>query len=425
MEAVQSTQVKATGSSKGILRDRNFILLWLGQGTSLIGDQFYLIALPWLVLLLTGDAVSLGLVLALAGIPRAIFMLAGGALTDRFSQRTVMIASDVARILLTAALAVIVLNGHVDMLTVYAFAIVFGTVSGIFMPASTSIVPRLVKKEQLQTGNAVIQGTAQLSVFIGPVLAGAIIAYFASQGTASTMEGVGLAFAFDAFTFLISVATLWLMSIKGEAVSGNSDILGSIKEGVVYVFKEPTLRIFFLIIAAINFLFVGPFLVGVPVIAKSLPEGAVAFGLLMSAYGGGNLLGIILSGALPKPKPGHLGYIMPVFIALFAIGIMVIGLVNSTLIGCIVLALLGIFNGYLSILLITTLQRMTPPAMMGRLMSLAMLSSVGLVPISQAITGFLINYSLQGLFIGVGTLTLLLAFVSLMSKEVRNVGAKI
>jgi MFS family permease len=221
MEAVQSTRVTATGSSKSILRDRNFIFLWLGQGTSLIGDQFYLIALPWLVLLLTGDAVSLGLVLALAGIPRAIFMLAGGALTDRFSQRTVMIASDVARLLLTAALAGIVLYGHVDMLMLYAFAVLFGTVSGIFMPASTSIVPRLVKKEQLQTGNAVVQGTAQLSVFIGPMLAGAIIAFFASQGTTSTMEGVGLAFAFDALTFLVSVATLWLMTIKGEALSGN------------------------------------------------------------------------------------------------------------------------------------------------------------------------------------------------------------
>src|ERR1044071_3573491 len=70
---------------------RNFRLLWIGQGISLLADQLYMVALPWLVLQLTGSALALGTVMALAGIPRALFVLVGGAFVDRFSPRSVMI----------------------------------------------------------------------------------------------------------------------------------------------------------------------------------------------------------------------------------------------------------------------------------------------------------------------------------------------
>src|SRR5258707_9061731 len=79
---------------------RNFRLLWIGEGISLLGDQFYMIALPWLVLQLTGSPLALGTVMALAGIPRALFMLVGGAFVDRFSPHAVMLASNFARLVL-------------------------------------------------------------------------------------------------------------------------------------------------------------------------------------------------------------------------------------------------------------------------------------------------------------------------------------
>ena len=82
----------------GVLKIRDFRLLFTGEGISLLGDQFYFIALPWLVLQLSSSTVVLGAVLALQGVPRAAFMLVGGAVTDRFSPRRVMIASNVARL---------------------------------------------------------------------------------------------------------------------------------------------------------------------------------------------------------------------------------------------------------------------------------------------------------------------------------------
>ena len=85
-----------------ILRIRDFRLLFTGEGMSLLGDQFHFIAMPWLVLELTGSAVVLGAVLAVQGMPRAVFMLVGGAVTDSFSPRRVMIGSNVARLALVS-----------------------------------------------------------------------------------------------------------------------------------------------------------------------------------------------------------------------------------------------------------------------------------------------------------------------------------
>ena len=190
-----------------MLSRRDFRLLWLGEGVSLIGDQFAFIALPWLVLQLTGDAFAMGAVLAVAGVPRALFMLFGGALTDRFSPRRVMLVTNLARMLFVAVLAAIILGGRmraVDDLCLRA--LLFGLADAFFYPAASAIVPDILPREQLQIGNSITQGTAQLSVFLGPVLAGLVIALFggrAATGGAPDLRGVGLAFAIDALTFLI------------------------------------------------------------------------------------------------------------------------------------------------------------------------------------------------------------------------------
>src|SRR5919197_4754758 len=98
LEDTMNTVTEATAQKPASpLSVRNFRLLWIGEGISLLGDQFYLIALPWLVLQLTGSALALGTIMALASIPRALFMLVGGAFVDRFSPRTVMVASNAAR----------------------------------------------------------------------------------------------------------------------------------------------------------------------------------------------------------------------------------------------------------------------------------------------------------------------------------------
>ena len=92
-----------------VLSIRDFRLLFAGVSASLLGDQFALIATPWLVLQLTGDPLALGIVLALEGVPRALFMLFGGAITDRYSPRIILLASDIVRFVLATLMAVVVL----------------------------------------------------------------------------------------------------------------------------------------------------------------------------------------------------------------------------------------------------------------------------------------------------------------------------
>ncbi|MCB1349496.1 MAG: MFS transporter, partial [Maritimibacter sp.] len=89
-------------------RRPDFRRLFTGVSTSQLGDQFALVATPWMVMHLTGDPLALGLVLALEGAPRALFMLIGGAVSDRLSPRAVLIAADLARMLLAALLAGVV-----------------------------------------------------------------------------------------------------------------------------------------------------------------------------------------------------------------------------------------------------------------------------------------------------------------------------
>lgn len=417
-----------------VLRVRDFRLLWIGQGISLLGDQFYLIALPWLVLQLTGDALAMGTVLAVAGIPRALFMLVGGALTDRFSPRILMLASDLVRVVLVALLAGLALTDLVAPWMLYVFALVFGLVDAFFYPAQSAIVPRLVNKEYLHTGNSLVQGTAQVTLFAGPVLAGALIALldgggspFASAGGKADTTGIGIAFGIDALTFLVSAATLWMMRVPGnlrdpaEADDGATGVLSSIREGLATVWNDRTLRALFILVGAINFLTSGPFEVGIPVLAGSrFPEGAAAFGIIVSAFGGGSLLGTVLAGVLPKPAPRHMGSMLLVVTSVLGIGLAVLGFVASTALASAVALAMGVASGYVFLLLITWLQARTAQAMLGRTMGLLMFSAVGLNPVSTALAGAIAKLDVTALLVGAGILLAIIVLVSALNPALRE-----
>jgi MFS family permease len=407
-------QPKPTALS--VLKNYNFRLLWIGQGTSLLGDQFFMIALPWLVLKLTNDPLALGTILAMIGIPRAVFMLVGGAIADKYSPRVIMLVSDLLRLVLTILLAVMILTGWLQLWTLYVLALLFGTISGFFSPASGAMMPLLVKPEELTISNSIYQGTSYLSSFIGPVLAGGLIALFAHARTAQSgaeMTGIAAAMLVDAFSFLVSVATLILMKWQGilkPQAKNAGNIFTSVKEGIAYLWCDDLLRTLFILLVAANFLFVGPMLVGIPVLADMrLSGGAAAFGTVMGGFGIGNMLGILLTSNLIRVVGKRMGALMVVVIASFGLALGLMGVVTSTLVAFVFLLIVGLGNGVLGITLITFLQRKTPKEMLGRVMSLVLLAGVGLQPISQALTGALIKLSLTVVFVGTGILMLLVA----------------
>ncbi len=415
------TQPTHKNSMSRVMSIRDFRLLFLGTSTSILGDQFSFIAMPWLVLQATGDPLILGTVLALAGIPRALFMLLGGAITDRFSPRRIMLAADIVRLILTALMALVVWTGSVQIWMLYAFGLCFGLVAGFAIPAGNSIVPRLVDPQDLQAGNSVMMGTSQLVGFLGPTIAGILIGGFSKSAL-----GITLAFGIDAITFAVSAACLWLMRAGGkisltDLPAEKETVWASIWAGMKYLWDDRALRLMFMVITAVNFLFVGPLLVGIPVLANQrLPEGPLAFGLLMSAYAGGNLAGYLLAGALPRPTGRLMRIFLIALLVIFGLVLGAIGFIYSTWLDFVLMLLLGLGNGYISIMLFTWMQVRTPRHMLGRMMSMMMLSNTGLVPISQAISGAVSRSSLTALFAGAGILTLLVALLAAPRPELKT-----
>lgn len=426
MDTVVDTKVQKPASPLSV---RNFRLLWIGESISLLGDQFYMIALPWLVLQLTGSALALGGVMALAGIPRALFMLIGGALVDRFSPRAVMIASNLARLVLVALLSVLVLTGQIRIEMLYGFALAFGLADAFYFPAQSAIVPQLLPEEQLQAGNTFVQGTAQLSGFLGPVVAGALIAllgHAATAGATPGIQGIGIAFSLDTLSFVVSLLCLSLMRIptKTKHADEHQNVIASIKSGFAYLWGESVLRVFFLLIVAMNFLVLGPIIVGIPVLADTrLAEGAAAFGIVMSAFGGGALLGIILSNVI-RLKPRHMGSMLLVITSSLGVGIALMPLFTSTPIIAVITLLMGMGNGYVTINFFTWMQKRIPQAFMGRVMSLLIFSSVGLAPISNALAGAILQVNLNVLFIGGGSLMAAISLLAILLPAIRQMGVE-
>ncbi|TDB38242.1 MAG: MFS transporter [Actinobacteria bacterium] len=411
-----------------VLKKRDYRLLWIGQTVSLVGDQFHLIALPWLVLQLTGDPVTLGLVLGVAGLSRGAFMLPGGAFADRHSPRTIMLGVNVFRLLWTGALAWSVLGGWIEMWMVYLSALVLGGATGLFEPASSAAVPRIVDGDELEGGNALVQMGDWFASFIGPAAAGTLIGLLGTQTIAgeqpASLTGVGLAFAFDTATFAVSILTLGLMAMLPAALHAEkSRPIQDIAEGMRFMWGRSAFRWMLLIVAAANFLMTGPLLVGIPVLAQErLPEGASALGIVLSAYALGNLGGLVAAGSLKNPSGRSIGRLVVGLFALFGVGMSLFAFVERTWIAAPVMVVMGVGNGFLGVTLITTLQRRTPPAMLGRVMSLLMLAMYALVPASQALSGFVINLDFEALYLGVAAGMFTLCAISLSRPEIRRFG---
>ncbi len=408
---------------------RDFRLLWIGESISLLGDQFTIIAFPWLVLQLTGNALILGTVMALMGIPRALFMLIGGALVDRFTPRGVMLSTNIARLILVALLAILTLSGTLQVWMLYVLALAFGTADAFYFPGQSAIVPQILEKDQLQMGNTIVQGTATLSQSIGPVIAGGLIALVGGTAAAAadalpSMTGIGAAFAIDALTFLASVFMLWLMRPSRAAVSEqpSGGVIRAIRDGMAYMWKIKSLRLIFVLVLATNFFVMGPIMVGIPVLSDHLPEGAAAYGVIMSAFGGGALAGIILSGVLPRLKPARMGTILLVVQAFMGIAMALLPFAGSMIIAAVLSLIMGAVNGYVNISFFTWLQKRVPENLMGRVMSLIMFASVGLTPISTALSGALINTNMTVLFVGAGIMMALVTLYAISSKAMRQMG---
>ncbi len=390
-----------------------FRKLWVATALSLFGDFFSYIALAWLVLELTGSSLALGAVLVVQAVPRALLMVVGGALADRFSPRLTMLGSMGLRAVFVAPLAVLVITGRVQMWEVYGISAVLGIVGAFFMPARTSILPKVVADHELEPGNAVLNVTGQASVIVGPVVGGIIVSAF----------GVGWAFAGDAACFAIGLLFVLWLPAASRAASGaphpDGGLGGQIAAGFRYAWDNIGIRVTLIVIAIIDFGANGAIGVGLPTLAHGrFAAGAGGLGILLGAWGVGATAGALSAGFVPPPK--RFGWLIVLLCAWLGVGMTAVGLVPSLVPAALLMAYSGVGTGVVNTYGISWLQRRTDSAMQGRVMSLVMLASMGLTPVAYAVSGAIAQANPTLLFVIAGGMMLLCAVGTAASRQVRE-----
>jgi MFS family permease len=412
-----------------LFANRDFSLLFGGSSVSAFGDQFTLVALPWLVLKLTGDPAALGIVLAVMAFPRAAFMLVGGAVVDRMSPRRVLLGARAVNAACILILAALVLSSSIQMWMVYLLALGIGLSTAFAYPAGSAILPQLVSPQQLRSANALFMGMRQLSMIGGPVFAGFVIALGAHQHPSPQAlpdaHGLGLAFGIDAASFVFSLGSLAMVRIHGDFHSpkASGSVFASIAAGIRYVWSDVPLRAFVIYWSLVSVFVGGPIQVGLPVLADTrLNLGAASLGILMTAQGVGMFAGSFLSGLGQRLVRGHLGVMVLGIDSLVGLTLVGLTLVHTTWFGAGLLLCTGLLGGMVQIAIFTWIQQRVSQAMMGRIMSILMFTFMGLGPLSAAAAGALLKViSLSALF-GVAGLTLTgIALCCLASPQMRGI----
>jgi MFS family permease len=425
-----------------IKADPNFKWLMRGGIISMLGDQLTMIALPWLVLKLTADSLALGLVIALMAIPRAVFILIGGAIVDRYSPKRVLMLTKYASALLLGLLTLLVmanqpgaslaLSGSVaitlalspqTMLNlIYLLAFCLGLAQAFGIPSGTSIMPRAIAPELLQPANGMLMGLRQLCMLLGPLLAAALLAIGSDSN-----HGLAFAFGFDCVSFLVSAWTLSKVTLKdlppGPAEA--QSVLRSVGAGLKMVWDDLSLRMCFIYWGAVTLLIGGSMQVALPLLASQRLHGASTLGLLMAAHGFGTLVG--MAGAAKGGKLLNMisfGTLILLVDAVAGLLLVPMGAVQTTWQGMALLATLGLLTGFVQIAVFTWLQRRVPPHMMGRAMSIFMFIFVGLAPLSAAGAGYLLTIlSLQQMFAGGGIVLIVMASAAYLLTPMRTISS--
>lgn len=404
------TQRVTAAFRSGPLAVRSFRLLAGGQFTSTIGDYCYAVALPWLILSGHGSTVLLGTVLACYGIPRTALIPVGGILADKLGPRTLMLTADILRCALVAVLTLLAARHTASLATLGPTAALIGAGEGLFLPASFSIMPSLLDSDRLAAGNALSSTAVQAGSLIGPAIGGTLVA---ATGASTA------AFAIDAASFAISALTLALIprhpatgtlaatphpathtqqdTTTRQPDTPTPDTPGTSPDSpparppgvLAYIRQSRAIQIIMIVAIAANLANGGLLEVALPALAHTRWN-ATGYGALLAAMAAGAVIGTLAaarSGTLPNP-----GKIASISFIISGAVITLVPYLGGQPGAAAALLLIGLAGGLGNVLFYTMAQRSTPPAILGRVLSVIMLCSYGTFPLSAAVTGILVRH---------------------------------
>jgi len=386
---------------------RRFWRVWSGEAVSGIGDAAFTVAFAWLVLSTTGSAGVLAGTLAAAAVTRGGLLLLGGAVVDRASARTALLAAHLVRGVAVGALA-IAAAGTPPVAALAATAVVVGAADAFAAPAGVAVLPALVGPDRLPRANALVSVGEQVAFAAGPLAAGALVA----------VAGPGVALAVDAGTFAVAAITVLGAPAVRTAVGG--PVWADVAAGLRWAARTPEVRAVLVVVAAATLSYAGLFGVGLPALARDR-GGALGLGVLLSAWGAGQLIGSVAAGI--TGLPARWGRLIGLMSVAEAVTFVLAGLSSEVAVAAALLGLLGVGVAYSQdVALPTWLQTRTPPDRLGRTSSLLHLARTALEPVSLAGVGLLAGVDVRLAFAAAAVPVLAAGLWLLASPATRSLG---
>jgi MFS family permease len=363
------------------LWNRNFLLLWQGQLVSSLGDVVYEIALGFWVLAATGSTAVMGALMAATALPRILVSPAAGVWVDRADRRLVLAWSDMARGLAVVLVGAAALAGRCQVWMVFAAGTVMGLGGAFFNPAVGSVLPDIVKRDQIVRANSVF-GLIGTSTGILGNSAGGLIYQFL---------GPPLLFLFNGLSYIYAgAASLFIRVPKVFHAAPEFHFWKDFKGGLDFVWRIRGLRDLILLAAGMNLFGNMGFILILPMFQKTAGLGPARYGLAMAVVTAGFLAGLLALSALPVPPKRRFA----VFNA--GLGLTCLLWALFPLVGFYPMLAVGLLgaacNSVVNTLISSVMQMATPADMRGKVFSLMGTVTGGLMPLGMALGGVLAEF---------------------------------
>jgi MFS family permease len=358
------------------LAERDFRLFFVGQTASTLGSAFASVALAFAVLQTTGSVGDVGFALAATRVPLLVFVLAGGVAGDRFSRRSLMLASDAGRFLTQAIAAALLLTGTARLWELLVLFALHGFAQAFFNPASVGLVAAVAPSDRLQEANGLLSFARSGAGAIGLLAGGALV----------TLVGPGLAFGVDSFSFLVSAAALASLRLPSlpAAPKTAASFAADLRAGWSEFRSRSWLWIGTVHIALLNaFALAGFFALG-PVVAADDLGGGYAWGVIGAAFAVGMAAG---GASAVRLKPGRMLFAAFAAVALAAPQLALLAIAAPLPLVAFAAFFGGAQSSFWGTLWTTTLQREIPANVLARVASYNQVGSLLLAPAGMAAVG--------------------------------------
>lgn len=384
-------QVKANEDKENtpLFRSMSFVILWVATLVSSLSLSMLMFIQTWYVVDELKMEASLGIVMICLTVSRMFSMIIGGVLADKNRQTRIMFLSDYSRAILLLGLAIIFMLVYEVPIWILAINAAFiGIFGGLFEPARDSLLPKVVQTDQLTRANSFIQGAIQVALFSGPLLAGVLISFVSYH----------LLLIFIILLLIIAgTGVLFIKTTHGASHKKEQEeisFIKQLKEGFTYTWHERLLRALFIITVVSNLFISGPLMMGLPIFVEGVLKGnSVDYSLVQGGFTFGMIAGSLIIGIINIKR--NRGAYALYLIALQGLGMLLFSQVQIIGLAIPVIILIGMLSPAINIPLISMVQTYTDSNKVGRVMSLIRTGSLGLIPLSYAITSFLLGIGIK------------------------------